>query len=172
MLAAVRTSALSDMLQFLKTKDPNSPPEASARVAVPVPRALRELVADSAAQPHVQPEHRDNLIRLLLCGQWPALDPNRLNLHPHEAAALTWCAKPSVWALKHTDLDKLPAKRKRRHPHLDSICPVPSWKLVCARCAAYCASVFDAVASAILQQHSVGTDGHEDMRILVSCSNG
>ncbi len=74
-LATVRTSALSDMLQILKTKDPNSPPEASARVAVPVPRELRELVADSAAQPQVRTEHRDNLIRLLLCGQWPALTP-------------------------------------------------------------------------------------------------
>ncbi len=36
---------------------------------------MSELVADSAAQAGVPGAHRHNLIHLLICGQWLALDP-------------------------------------------------------------------------------------------------
>ena len=95
-----------------------------------------------------------------------------LNLLEHEAAALTWCATPAVWVLRNSILDDLPARGKRKPGKLDSICAHPSWRLVCARAAKWCSTVFDELCSALLRQHAEDSERHHDVSCILKCGKG
>ncbi len=172
-LAEDRSDALSDISRLMANAPPPAPPKASARVAVPLPAALVQCAKACAdAAPDTPDEYRVPLARLLLCAQWPALDEDVLNLLEHEAAALTWCATPAVWVLRNSILDDLPARGKRKPGKLDSICAHPSWRLVCARAAKWCSTVFDELCSALLRQHAEDSERHHDVSCILKCVKG
>ena len=86
-----------------------------------------------------------------------------LELLPHdEAAALTSCGTPVVWAPKHALLDELQAKRDR-HSSLDSVVIHPAWMAVRARCAAWCAEGFDNSTITKLTALPDGSEEHGDV---------
>lgn len=115
---------------------PPAAPESSARVAVPLPKALVQSVdACTQAALAVPEAHRLTAPRLLLCAQWSAHDKRVLDLSDHESAALTCCGSPAVSTPKNAALNELPAKHNRKHQTLDLICIHACWIKVCGRCA-------------------------------------
>jgi len=172
-LSEKRLLAVRAIHGIISSAAPPAAPDASARVAVPIPKALAGIVASvSANNMQLPAEDRVVLHRLLICAQWPAGATGSLTLLAHEAAALTWCGSPSVWAPRHALLDDLPSKRKRKHNTLDSVTMHPAWMAVCARCAAWCAAVFDAVTTAKLALLADGTEEHGDILQIVKCAEG
>jgi len=170
-LNAQRTSTLAAVHTIMQLASPPAAPESSARVAVPLPKALvRSVDACKQAAPAVPEAHRLTALRLLLCAQWPAHDERVLDLSMHESAALTWCGSPAVSTPKNAALDELPAKRK--HQTLDSICIHPCWIKVCGRCAEWCATAFDALANSLLASEGLNERDRGDIETMVICING
>ena len=88
---------------------------------MPLPPAVVACVKRCAEAAPLTPDAlRTAMTRLLLCAQWPAGDEDVLQLLPHEAAALTWCATPAVWVKSNRFLSGLPSKRPA-NGSLDSI---------------------------------------------------
>jgi len=171
-LSSSRALTLDDIHKLMDGAPAPTAPDASARVAVPLPKQLVLCVQESTAATAIPQEHRTAIHRLLILAQWPAEDENVLSLKAHEAAALTWCGTPAVWVPRHADLDALPAKRKRSHSSLDSIRIHPVWQPICARCAAWCADVFDTLVATLLTQHAEDSDRHGDVTVISRCAEG